>query len=155
MENRIKVFLFGECKNNTGPENVNRNLINNCNYNMDYVKFNGKIKKRVEILYKILKNDVIVYSGIKTKFWVFLSKLFNKKTVYLMHGCISYESEINKLNTSNKILSYEKNIFESVDLILPVSEQYKNWVIHRYPDLENKLHFLNSGIIGGGYNLML
>ena len=91
-----------------------------------------------------------MYSGLKSKIWVVLSRVFRKKTVYLMHGCLTYEAAINRLNIKKKVLDFEREFLESVDLVLPVSEQYKNWVIQQFPSIEKKIHFLNSGICGGG-----
>ena len=147
---KFRVFLFGSYINNAGPDNVNRNLIENCQYELLYTKTKGKIIKRLEWIFNLLRCDVVVFSGLKSNFWMAMAGIFNKKTIYLMHGCISYETRINKLQVEEKILDYEKEFLKSVDLILPVSEQYKNWVLAQFPEFKNKTHYLNSGIVGGG-----
>ena len=153
-DNKIKVFLLGSYRNNAGPDYVNRCLIENSPYDFLYIKKTGRIAKRVEILRKIVSSNVVVFSGFgKNKFWLSLSKVLHKKTIYLMHGCATYETKINKLNVKKKILDFEKEFLESVDLVLPVSEQYKNWVIQQFPNVEKKIYFLNSGIIRGGAKL--
>ena len=149
-DKEIKVFLLGSYKNNAGPDNVNRCLIENSTYNLMHVEKAGRIVKRIEILCKIISSNVVVFSGFgKNKFWLFLCKFLRKKTIYLMHGCATYETKINNLNVKKKILDFEKEFLELVDLVLPVSEQYKNWVIQQFPGIEKKIHFLNSGISGG------
>ena len=106
--------------------------------------------KRIEIFCKIISSDIVAFSGFgKNKFWLFLCKLLRRKTIYLMHGCATYETKINKLYVKQKILDFEKKFLESVDLVLPVSEQYKNWVMQQFPSIEKKIHFLNLGISGG------
>lgn len=142
----LKVFLFGDYRNNNGPENVNRNLIKNCNQSFFYEKSKNKIFNKLERLFYLIKCDVIVYSGIKNKFWLAIAKIFNKKTIYLMHGCICYENKINKLQISEKIINYEKEFLKSVDLVLTVSEQYKYWVSNYFSNLKINIHFLNLGI---------
>ncbi len=148
MNNKeFKIFLFGSYKNNTGPDNVNRNLINNYQHTIFYEKITNPILKRIERLFYILKCDVVVFSGLcNITFWLNLSKFLKKKTVYLMHGYVSYEKEINKLELNNNIENIEKEYFKKVDLILPVSEKYKNWIVKKVPEIKEKTYFLNLGI---------
>ena len=68
----------------------------------------------------------------------------------IINTVLKRETKVNKLDVKQKILDFEKEFLESVDLVLPVSEQYKNWVIQQFPSIEKKIHFLNSGISGGG-----
>ncbi len=147
----FKVFLFGSYRNNAGPDNVNRNLVENSQNKFLYEKLAGKISKRLERFLYLMQSNVIIFSGFgQYKFWIAIAKIFKKKIIYLMHGCASYETKINKLKVKKKILDYEKEFFNSVDLILPVSEQYKNWFLTHFSEYENKTHYLNSGIWGGG-----
>lgn len=150
-DKKIKVFLLGSYKNNAGPDNVNRCLLENSTHDFLYVKKTGRVMKRIEMFCKIISSNVIVFSGFgKNQLWLSLCKFLRKKTIYLMHGCATYETMINKLDVKQKILDFEKKFLKSVDLVLPVSEQYKNWVIQQFPGIENRVHFLNSGISGGG-----
>lgn len=149
-DSKLNVFLLGSYRNNAGPDNVNRCLLENSPYDFLHIERTGRLTKRVEILCKIIRSKVIVFSGFgKNRFWMFLAKFLNRKTIYLMHGCAIYETKINQLNVKKKILDFEKEFLESVDLVLPVSEQYENWVIQQFPGIEKKIHFLNSGISGG------
>lgn len=143
----FKVFLYGSYRNNTGPDNVNKNLIENSQHKFLYEKLTGKISKRLERFLYLIQSDVIVFSGFgQHKFWVAIAKIFKKKIIYLMHGCALYETKINKLKLKKKTLDYEKKFFKLVDLILPVSEQYKNWFVEYFPEYKNKTHYLNLGI---------
>lgn len=55
-----------------------------------------------------------------------------------------FDSKINNI-TSKNTFKQEKVIFTKVDLILTVSELYKNLLLKEKPDLKNKIHYLNSG----------
>lgn len=149
-DSKLNVFLLGSYRNNEGPDNVNRCLLENSPYDFLHIERKGRLTKRVEILCKIIRSKVIVFSGFgKNYFWMFLAKFLKRKTIYLMHGCVIYETKIKQLNVKKKILYFEKEFLESVDLVLPVSEEYENWVIQQFPGIEKKIHFLNSGISEG------
>ena len=63
-----------------------------------------------------------------------------------MHGCASYEAKINRLKIDSQLLEFENSFLKNVDLILPVSEYYKEWVVKMFPEVKTHIHFLNSGI---------
>ncbi|MDK0554235.1 glycosyltransferase family 4 protein [Clostridium perfringens] len=144
----MKIFLCGNYKDNTGPSNVNSLLINNSEKKLMKINFTNRYLKNIEIIIKILISDVIIFSGLGCKmiFHLKLAHLFKKKTIYLMHGCIEYENEVNELNYDKTMLDLEKRVFKEIDLILCVSEIYMKWVLNRYPNLKGKIHFLNSGV---------
>ena len=147
MKKIPKIFLYGSYRHNAGPDNVNRYLLDNSKHNILHEKSSNKFIKRLERLLYFSYSDVIVFSGFgKHKYWLKYAKLLGKKTIYLMHGCANYEDKINKLNLDTKLLDYEKVFLADVDLILPVSESYKEWVIQMFPATKNHIHFLNSGI---------
>lgn len=143
-----KILLIGDFKLNCGPANVNRELINNSNGVIKYIIFENKYIKFLETLIKILLNNVIIISGYSTKslFYTKLANLFNKKVIYIMHGCIKYENEINKLKLNKKYIERELIFLKNVNLILCVSEHYSKWVKNYYPEISNKIDFLNNGI---------
>lgn len=143
-----KILLYGEYKANTGPSNVNKFLLDNSENKFMYVKNDGSISKRVERVNKILKSDVVIFSGYgrHIKVLLILCKILHKKTVYLMHGCVEYENEINNLHINRKDLKIEQYILRNIDLVLCVSEEYMKWVNERYHQKISKLFYLNSGI---------
>lgn len=141
------IFLYGSYRNNAGPDNVNRYLLSNTKNILLFEKSNNKILKRIERLLYFYRSDVIVFSGFgKYNFWLKYAKLLGKKTIYLMHGCVNYEARINKLEIDSRQLKFEKYFLGNVDLILPVSEYYKKWVVEMFPEFKKHIHFLNSGI---------
>lgn len=143
-ENRSKIFLMGGINRNTGPANVNRNLIT-ADRSIWYQKSRKRLVRFLETAIKFLLSDTIVFSAYVRVFAVRLAKLLKKKTVYLMHGYIKYENEINQLNVSEEILKEEDAVLRSVDLILCVSETHMKWFKQFYPQLSN-IHFLHNGI---------
>ena len=109
-ENRSKIFLMGGINRNTGPANVNRNLIT-ADRSIWYQKSRKRLVRFLETAIKFLLSDTIVFSAYVRVFAVRLAKLLKKKTVYLMHGYIKYENEINQLNVPEEILKEEDAVF--------------------------------------------
>lgn len=141
-----RFFLLGGWRANTGPSNVNRSIVLNSDGDMGYIRSSNKIIMRIEKL-KWLFYPTILISGCFPKFELKLFKLLRKKIVYLMHGCISYETKINRLATPEKVLKKEWQILAAADKIICVSERYSEWVKKEYPQFANKIRFVNNGII--------
>jgi len=149
MENeKVKIFLCGEYKMNSGPSNVNRYLLTHAEHQIFCIKSENKLLKRVEIFLRLIFNDITIFSayGVKAGLAIRILRVLHKKSVYLMHGCVSYENQINKLGLNKKTIQNEDYILHNIDLILCVSEHYMKWVVSRYPELTNKVYYLNSGI---------
>lgn len=142
----MKIFLYGNWKTNAGPSNVTRSLIENSDDDLSYIKSSNKIIKNLELLIKIYKSDIVISSGIMPMYTQKVVKMMNKKFVYLMHGYMSYENKINKLNLSSQQLNCEKSILERADKILCVSRKYSKWVKKKLPEYENKIYYLNNGV---------
>lgn len=102
----------------------------------------------MERLWRILTSDVTVFSGYRKDMdlEVGFCRLLRKKSVYLMHGCVSYEKQLNQHRLTPRMIRTEQFVLHNVNLILTVSEPYRNWVVQRYPEVEHKIHFLNLGI---------
>ena len=142
----MNIFLFGDCHSNSGPSNVNKEIIRNSNDKISYMKKNNKFLKIFELIYKFTISKVIIFSGYG-KYNLLMSKLsniFNKKTIYIMHGCIKYENEINNLKIEKKTIENEIKFIKNVKLVLCVSENYSKWVKNYYK-LDNGISFLNNG----------
>lgn len=142
------ILLIGDYKDNGGPTNVNRELINNSNKKIKCIFNDNKYLRFIETLFKIILFDVIVISGYSNKsiFYTDFCHFLKKKVVYLMHGCIKYENEINILGLSDNYVESEIKFLNKVDLILCTSELYSNWVKNFYPQIISKISFLNNGI---------
>ncbi len=142
----MRIFLYGDCSSNTGPANVNKALISNKKIIAN--RNSNKFIRQFSNLYNIFLSSTIVFSGIDrlTSFYVNLSKLLNKKIIYLMHGYVTFENEYNKLNLSNQFLAGEETLMKKCDLILPVSENFSKWFIEKRPEFKWKMHFLTNGI---------
>lgn len=138
-------FFLGDWKSNTGPSNVNKSFVLNSDKDMSYLHSSNRIIKRLERL-KSLFYPVIVLSGITSELELRLLKLFRKKIIYIMHGCVRYEVKVNKLTLSKKSLKLESLHLSECDVIVCVSERYSEWVKKEFPQYANKIKFINNGI---------
>ncbi len=143
-QRRNKIFLMGGICRNTGPANVNRNLIM-VDSSIWYQKSRNRLIRLGETAIKFLFSNTIVFSAYMRMPIVRLAKLLGKKTVYLMHGYLKFENDVNQQNLSESILKEEDEVLRSVDLVLCVSETYMKWFRQFYPKLFN-IHFLHNGI---------
>lgn len=143
-----KILLIGDYKDNGGPTNVNRGLITNSAGRISCIKSNNKYLKILESILKLLFNNVIVISGYSAEsiFYTDIAHFFGKKVVYIMHGCVKYENEINKLSLSEKYIQSELVFLKKVDLILCVSKLYSYWVKEYYNQVVDNISYLNNGI---------
>ena len=144
----MKIFLLGDIYANAGPSNVNRALVSNADESLTYVKSSNRIYKRIEILGKSILADVIVVSGVPTMMRQKLLKIVNPRApkLYLMHGNLRYENNVNHLHLDPQILRSESVFMEQCDAIVCVSEQYAKWVAHNFPQFSNKITFVNNGL---------
>ena len=113
-KSRNKIFLMGGIYRNTGPANVNRNLIT-ADRSIWYQKSHNRLARFIETAIKFLLSDTIVFSAYVRVFAVRLAKLLKKKTVYLMHGYMKYENEINQQNVPEEILKAMNMDIASID----------------------------------------
>lgn len=143
-QRKFIVFLDGDTQSNVGPANVNKKIIENPHFLYSTQK--NKIKRTLETINKMKKSNLILFSGIPQKSHVMISKLLRKKSIYLMHGFLKYDNEINCLNLNPKEISKEKYLLDKVDLILCVSEKFSLWFLNKNPQYENKIYYINCGI---------
>ena len=144
----MKILLIGDYKDNGGPTNVNRMLIEHSNRVIRCIKSNGKIMKNLEIFWRIITCDFVLISGYNSRGIIYtdFAHFFKKKVLYLMHGCVKYENQVNHLLLNDDYVNKELIFLKKVDLVLGVSEKYSQWVINYYPELIEKVSFLNNGI---------
>jgi len=142
----MKVFLLGSHSYNSGPDNVNRDFISVSDERLVYLSTNNKIGKIIEIIKYLKTCDVILISGICSLKILRLIKQSRKPIIYLMHGDIVYENQVNHENIDEKVLNAQNEIFESADKIICVSEKYSEWVGARHTQYKNKITFVNNGL---------
>ncbi|WP_214830352.1 glycosyltransferase family 4 protein [Exiguobacterium sp. s56] len=143
----MRIFYVGDFYSNTGPANVNK-VIQKYNQDNDLFSVKKNIFMRFfELILKIFISDAVIFSGISrlNLIGIALSKLFGKKTGYLMHGSCKFESEINRSN-NKKIEKIEVEILEKIDVIICVSKLFKNWTKNEYPKYSNKIEYVNNAI---------
>ena len=147
-ECNMKILFWGNMKSNMGPDNVNKCIRKNLTDTFCYVKSKNKYGELFEGVWKLLFSNALVVSGISRKGRIFIgiAKLLGKKTVYIMHGCLAYEYEINEIAPSKKGLETEQYVMKTVDLLLPVSRKFMHWVHSRYPQYVKKTKYLYNGV---------
>ncbi len=135
----MKIFFLGEYQKIGGPYEVNKNLLSVLKKDVLYPRSNNPLIKRLENLYKILISDVVIFSGLfLKKSDLIIAHLLKKKIIYLMHGCVYLELGINS--------KLEKDILEKADLILCVSQTYKNLISRIFPKYKDKIEVLTNAI---------
>lgn len=144
----MKILLIGNWRDNTGPCNVNKALIENSNGSLNYIKTKNKYLKSIEIIYKILTSNVIIYSGSTYYFRLYhlISKILNKKEIYILHSYREFDNNINRLNLSPKKILLERYILNNVNAIICVSEKFKGWFERTYKGPTAPIFFVNNGI---------
>ena len=141
-----KLFLYGRYKLNSGPQNVNRDLIEVGDRDLLYVCFSNRILRSIETVVKCILADATIISGICTKNSFKLINRLSKRTYYLMHGCVEYENFIDNEGLSEEVLQLEKEILDKCSGIICVSKGYANWVSNRYPFYKKKITYVNNGL---------
>ena len=125
-----KIFFVGDFFSNTGPAIVNKEIkLTLGEEDFYYSKNKGKISRILELTFKIIfSNNVCFCSFSKlNKLGIKISKIFHKKTCYIMHGFLKREYEINSIDNSVK-LALEDYILNNVDMVICVSKSSMNFV---------------------------
>lgn len=143
-----KFFLIGQFRENSGPSYVNKGLISHLSGEFWYLASEATVPKMLEATWKTLFSQVVIVSGVSRcgAYMMRLAKLLRKKSVYLMHGCVQLEAELEQAEADPAALGQEQAILELADLILPVSRRYCLLIGQRYPQYRKKLHFLHNGV---------
>ena len=139
-------FLLGGHFSNGGPDNVNQALITSADRKILYIKSNNKPVRVLETFWKILISEGVVVSGVCAKRYYDFMKVFHKKFVSLMYGCMDFENEINRLHLTSDFIENERNLLRDAKCIVCVSEGYSEWVKSRYPEYAGKITFVNNGV---------
>lgn len=143
----MRTFFCGDISSDTGPAIVNKNYKKYLPKDVEFIEKNGKVIRTIYSIYYVIICNVVLFSGISrlNKLLIYICKLFHKKVLYLMHGSVAYENQINKLPNQN-----EENLeifhLNSADLILCVSPYFTNFCQNYYKRYSNKFLTLTNGI---------
>lgn len=148
----MRILLVGEYRCNMGPANVNKKIIEHMPGDFSYLRFCwpkglSKILNVLELLIKLCFSQVVIVS-VTSRIGYTAGKLcafFRKKLVFIMHGCASYESQINGSAGSGQGDQWESFLMEHATLILPVSPMYGEWLKKRYPDYKDRIGVWSLG----------
>uniref|UniRef100_A0AB33JMA3 Glycosyl transferase family 1 domain-containing protein n=1 Tax=Prevotella sp. GTC17260 TaxID=3236796 RepID=A0AB33JMA3_9BACT len=147
MKSKNKVFFCGNFFDGSGPGVVNRGYYTYLKNNFVFYKYRNKYIRILEAIWYTLVNKIIIFSGVAEvdKILIPLCRLFKKKMIYIMHGWLKLENELNQApNTSGE--QSEFRLLKYSDLILCVSEQYSRMVKEKLPHYSAKISYLTNGI---------
>lgn len=147
----MKYFFIGDMRSNEGPANVNKGIIANLTADFTYLKAGKTLSKLAEALVKTLACKVVIVSTPSRcgMYMTRLARFLHKKSVFIMHGCVEWEVELNSFSLDKEMrngIFYERELMKNVDLILPVSRRYSILMQQRYPQHKEKFSFLYNGI---------
>jgi len=147
MSQKRKVLFIGDCLSDTGPAIVNKNLKIYLSDRIKFVYSKNKIVRTIQILTRLTQSKAVILSGIsRANIIVFkLKKITGTKIVYLMHGSVTKENEINK--TSNSYAeSLERYHLTNSDQIVCVSKRFMEWMHEQYPEFSHKFNYVTNGV---------
>lgn len=135
-----RIFFSSTYYTENGPSEVNRNLVENFpKGEVCVLASHNRFLIRLETIIKIIFCKVVIISAIGQKdYEVRLAIFLRKKIIYIMHGFAEDDSEYLKAR--------QDFLLPKVDLILCVSNLFKQQVLTRYPDFKDKLDILYNGI---------
>ncbi|MBO4374955.1 MAG: glycosyltransferase family 4 protein [Lachnospiraceae bacterium] len=141
------LFIAGDDFSGTGPAIVTDALIKHAPKNTLHLKSVSKWKRAFELPVKLLKSDAVLFSGFSKQniYGMDLCRIFKKKSAYLMHGCVEYENEMNRV-PDKKMALLERKMLEKTDRILAVSRQFEEWLKENYPQYAAKTGHLTNGV---------
>lgn len=143
----MKLFIAGDYWSCTGPAKVTQNLIQGSNPQIFCQHTRNKLLRVIEMFYKTLVCDAVVYSGFSRQNLIGfkLASIFRRPSFYLMHGSIFYEGLINEENNP-AMITQESDMLKAANFILAVSKPFEEWLKKQYPHYQNKIYTLINGI---------
>ena len=140
-------FFISDSYALSGPSVVNRYYRENLAHKYTFLAPQSYVKRVVFSIKDILLHKIIVFSGASftDRLFLIVAKLFRRKIIYIMHGCIAEENRINHRDAPNEV-KLENLYLKNADLILAVSEQFCEWVKEQYPAVSEKVFSLINGI---------
>jgi glycosyltransferase involved in cell wall biosynthesis len=150
----MRIFFVGDFKNNTGPGMANKAIRKGLlKYNtMLFSDAKYKLTRVLEIIKKTYISDCVCFcsSSRANIIAVKIAKIFKKKLFYVMHGYLTLENKINNPSISQeeiiKINSFEQYMFQNVDRVYCVSENFMNYMKNAVPEFKDKFDFNYNGL---------
>lgn len=144
---KLKMLFVGDIYSNTGPANVNKVLKKYSHSNDLFLLQKNIFMKILELIFKILICDVVIFSGISrlNSIGIAFSQFFGKKTGYLMHGSCKFENKVNAIE-NKRVEKIENETLEKIDVIICVSKLFMNWIKLEYPIYVNKISYVNNAL---------
>ena len=148
MHKKYKILFCGDLSQNNGPANVNKELKKYANFGFIDTKAKNKVKMVLSFIFNMIFYKIIIFSSLYRTNYIFfkMAKIFNKNTVYLMHGYTNFDVRINKETNYKKINKMENYMLAKSDLIIVVSKKYMELVLKDMKDYEYKMHYVLSGL---------
>lgn len=142
-----RIFFAGNPFGAGGPCEVNKAYVRHLHGRVLHLNMSHPLLQFPEILLKLLFARVIIFSGIRNidHLLLPLCRLFHKRILFIMHGCLSYENEVNHYHNPRGDHN-EAMMLRDAHQILCVSEPFRGWVSARYPQFASKTATLTNGI---------
>jgi len=148
----MKLLFIGDFTSDFGPGMANKNLRagfkNNQNiFFYDTYGINKKLRLKKILSFKILsqikRSDAVVFcSGTRlNSLLIHHAKFFRKPIFYILHGLGTYESELNGISISKKVLRHEKHLFRKVNRFFCVSKAFCDFMKQREQKYQDKFDF--------------
>lgn len=146
----MKLFLLGDFVSDNGPGNANKQIRDTLAdiYKTEYSRASGKFSRIVEMYKGVRKADILlICSKSKINYMAInIAKQLEKKIIYLVHGCASYEVVIKNSFVSEKQLNaikrYETIVYDASDQIVCVSKSCMEFVKKQFPQYEGKIDYI-------------
>lgn len=146
----MKLFLLGDFVSDNGPGNANKQVRDTLAdvYEIEYSRSSGKLSRIVEMYKGVRKADILlICSKSKINYMAInIAKKQEKKIIYLVHGCASYEAVIKNPFISEKQLNaikrYETIVYDASDRIVCVSKFCMDFVQKQFPQYGDKVDYI-------------
>lgn len=142
-----KTLFIGPTGENTGPANVNRNIILNWPDELSVLEVNGRVQ-RVKLLVKeFFLCDAVLSMDCNWSGWLAwkLCKLFKKPLIALIHGYAPYENGVNGLGLSESYCRrYDRWLLSSTNVVV-FSEVQAQFMKEVLPEISEKIRVCPMG----------
>ena len=142
-----RIFFAGKHFGTDGPSEVNKSYVKHLHDRVLHLTMANPLLQFMEIIIKFIFSRVIIFSGIRNIDHILLPlcRLFHKRILFIMHGCLEYENGANHYYNPRGERN-EALMLRDTHQILCVSEPFRRWVVARYPEYVTKTATLTNGI---------
>ena len=149
----MKVIFVNNVNENSGPDYANNSLLNSLKKIVPVNAINvpdshiRRVLPYLKILSQIFFADVIIFHAY-TRFNMIalrIAHLLSKKTALICHGILSFENEINRMNTSQTLYDRSDKFLMANDLIFGVSKKQAELIIRLFPEAKDKVKYFYNG----------